>query len=221
MKKLLLFGLILLLAGCVWPHDPENTTETVQNDHVMFVGVSENPPWVTRMNETPGGVEVTLVQAFAEEMDAEIEWQWGSMSEHLEALAHYELDLAIGGLTAAAPGVREVGQTQPFYESRIVVGIPENYHEPVALDDAPVGVIRGTAVAAYVQEAGARPIFLADAAHIDRPTAVPHWQLDDLDLENSGQTLHTLQHVMAVPPGENRWLTELETFLYHHPDIQP
>lgn len=187
----------------------------------MHVGVSENAPWVTRSEASPGGVEVRLVEAFADEMGAEIEWHWGSMTEHLEALAQYELHVAIGGLTAAAPGAKSVAITQPYYETRIVVGVPSGSAAPANLDDRSVGVIRGSAVAAFVREAGAKPFYFDDEEDIDRITAVPHWQLDDLNLEASGITLHTFRHVMAVPPGENRWLTELESFLQQHPPISP
>lgn len=219
MKRILPFLFCLFLAACsTWPHDPRGTTETVRGG-VMVVGVSENPPWVTRDGDTPGGVEVDLVRQFAAEMDAEIDWQWGSLSEHLAALHQFELHLAIGGLTQSSPGSGEAGLTQPYYETDVVVGLPPGVPAPARLDDTPIGVVRGTAVADYVRQAGADPLLLADPAQIDLPTAVPAWQLDDLRLSPTPFTLHTLRHVMAVPPGENRWLVELEGFLQRQPPL--
>ena len=220
MKKLLLGLILFLLVSCTWPHDPMSTTEAVR-DNVMIVGIAENPPWVTRDGDEPGGVEVELVKQFAQQMNADIEWEWGSFTEHMEALHQYELHLAIGDLTESAPNTTEIGLTQPFYETRIVVGAPAGVGAPTDIDDIPIGVIRGTAVAEYVRDAGAEPVFLSGAAAIDRLTALPHWRLDDAQLEATGISLHTLRHVMAVPPGENRWLTELDKFLAAQPPIEP
>jgi hypothetical protein len=36
------------------------------------------------------------VRQFANSLGANIDWIWGSQEEHLEALKHHELDLAIG-----------------------------------------------------------------------------------------------------------------------------
>lgn len=218
--KVVLLGTLVFLVGCTWPRDPKNTTETVRGG-VMVVGLSENPPWVTRRGDAPGGVEVRLIEAFAELIDAEIEWRWGSMTEHLAALAQYELHLVIGGLTTSSPGIHTVAATQPFYETRIVIGVPPGQAVPSDLDGTSVAVIRGTAVSDYVRSTGADPHPFSSASQIDRPAAVPHWQLDDLELDASGITLHTLRHVMAVPPGENQWLTALETFLNQNPPQVP
>lgn len=221
MRKGLIFGLWLLLLGCTFPQDPRLTTERVQN-HIMHVGVSENEPWVIHQDDgTPTGVEVDLVKTFADQMNADIEWHWGGMSEHLEALNQFELDLAIGGLTTSAPGTSAVGITQPYFETAVVIGVPAGIPSPQSLSDASIGVIRGTAVADYVRRQDAEPLFLSEEESIDMPVAVPHWRLDDLNLDRTEHSLHTLKHVMAVPPGENRWLTELEKFLFEQPPIEP
>jgi membrane-bound lytic murein transglycosylase MltF len=56
-------------------------------------------PWLlskTSIEDKPAGVEVALVRQFANSLGANIDWIWGSQEEHLEALKHHELDLAIG-----------------------------------------------------------------------------------------------------------------------------
>lgn len=204
--------LLLLLAGCTWPRDPMNTTETVRNN-VMVVGLSENPPWVMHTGETPGGIEVELVKRFARQMNAQIEWKWGSLAEHLDALHQYELHLVIGGLTTTSPGSTGVGLTQSYYQSEIIVALPPGVSAPTTLNETPLGVVRGTAVADTVRNDGAEPVFFSDWQDLDLPAAVPSWQVEEWHLEPTDIRLDTRHHVMAVPPGENQWLTELETFL--------
>jgi polar amino acid transport system substrate-binding protein len=43
--------------------------------------------------------------------------------------------------------------------------------------------------------------------------AVPHWQLESLELVPSGIVLQRRDHVVAVPQGENAWLMRIERFL--------
>ncbi len=130
MNKFLFALILLLLGGCTLPHAPKGTTDDVRND-VMVVGVSENPPWVTRSADTPGGVEVELVQVLAQQMDADVEWESGTLTEHLEALHQLKLHLAAGDLIKGTPGSKEVGLTQPFFETSDVVGtLPRLVRQP-------------------------------------------------------------------------------------------
>lgn len=205
--------LLLFQASCTMPRDPENTTETVRH-HVMFVGVSENPPWVTRGDDdTPGGIEVRLVQQFARQIDAEVEWQWGTVAQHLEALHQFELHMAIGGLTTTTPGSAMVAMTQPYYVSEIIVALPPGVPAAQRLDGAQLAVVRGAALADIVRDNGAEPVFFSDWQDLDKPAAVPAWQAQERHLRPTTISLDRLQYAMAVPPGENRWLTELEKFL--------
>lgn len=129
-----------LLIGCGIPRDPEETLEQISGGQ-MRVGVTENRPWTYFENNRPAGIEVELIERFAEELNSQIHWMRGSESELLEALRQRELDVVIGGLTDSTPWSKELGLTEPYL------------------------TVRGK------------------------------------------------KHVMAVPPGENRWLLELDRFL--------
>ena len=140
------------ISGCTYPADPEGTLQRVQGQS-MVVGLVENQPWVTRLDSgEPAGVEVELVRRFAQELDATVEWVWGSEQKHMEALARFELDLAIMGLTRATPWNKRVGLTQPYYTTRIAVGVPSIMTAPVDLSGLTVAVKRGTVTAAYLTE---------------------------------------------------------------------
>ena len=56
-------------AGCGFPRDPMGTPERVR-EGTMHVGLVPNGPW-TRMDGRPSGVEVELVESFADDLGAE------------------------------------------------------------------------------------------------------------------------------------------------------
>src|SRR5689334_5685077 len=110
-----LFSLFLDACGKL-PRDPENTTERVEQQHAIRVGLTEDPPWVLRTSGEPAGVEVTLIRDFAHSLGATPEWFWGTEQTHMEALKHFELDIAISGLEAKTPWSKQVGLTRPYFD---------------------------------------------------------------------------------------------------------
>src|SRR3546814_10205262 len=115
--------LILPLAGCDLPKDPNGTLDRVQGG-LMRVGISANPPWAVVRNGQFGGVEVALIQAFAREIDARIEWIPAGTPKLLKALEEFQLDLVIGGLTEETPWKKRVALTRPYVETASLVGLP-------------------------------------------------------------------------------------------------
>src|SRR3546814_2639302 len=79
----------------------------VCSSDLMRVGVSENPSWTMIDGATASGVEVDLVEAFAGELGARIEWVHGTEAELLAALERFELDLVVAGLTQDTPRSEE------------------------------------------------------------------------------------------------------------------
>ncbi|HEX3034964.1 MAG TPA: transporter substrate-binding domain-containing protein [Thermodesulfobacteriota bacterium] len=216
MLKLFLTLIFIALIGCKIPQDPEGTLKRVQGG-TMRVGVSDNEPWVIKgPNGEPSGVEVELVRQFAKELNAKVEWDWGSVEEHMEALKHYELDLVIGGITEATPWKKEVGMTRPYFTSRIVVGVSPSATLPQDIEGKKVIVPQSGAVAAYVKDAGGIPVRIKDPSQVNGLMAAPEWQLKRLGLTPSKIELHQDKHVMAVPNGENAWVMRLEEFLHSH-----
>jgi ABC-type amino acid transport substrate-binding protein len=141
--RLFLF-LLPLLAGCHFPDDPDGTLDRVHNGRLR-AGLSVRGPWTRVVDGRPAGPEARLIEDFAAELNAQIEWTVGSESDLLAALERRDLDLVVGGLTDDTPWRDRIGLTEPY-----------------------------------------------------------------LKLENGGRTE---RHVIAVAPGENRWLMRVETFL--------
>lgn len=114
-------GLALFLSltscGITIPQDPEGTLEKVTGG-ILRVGVSENAEWVQLPpGGDPEGIEPGLVEEFADTLDATIEWVPGAEHELADDLFNGELDMAIGGLGADTPWIKEAGITRPYTET--------------------------------------------------------------------------------------------------------
>ena len=204
---------LAFLGACASPpEDPEGTLDRVTGG-VMRVGVTESDPWTVLSGDEPAGIEVELVERFAEELDAEIEWTEASEQELFGALAAGSLDLVIGGLTSTNPNVKEGTFTYPFHKSALTIGLPAGMdgEEIAGLE---IAVERGTEGAGLLRKTDARPVYVDDIADATgQPAVVDDWLLEDMDLHPSGVDLVESEHVMATRHGENGWLVELEKFL--------
>jgi polar amino acid transport system substrate-binding protein len=113
-------------AGCAAiPADPEGTLERATGG-ILRVGMSEHSPWTELENGERAGVEVDLVEQFAEDIDAEIEWQDGGEEFLIGELEAGALDVVIGGLTEKSPWVDQAALTRPY----VVVTSPSGSPEP-------------------------------------------------------------------------------------------
>lgn len=103
--------------GCRYPKNIEHTMDRIQNG-VLEVGLTENPPWVTRSEDGPAGLEPEIIRSLAEQFNSEIRWHWESEGDLLAALQHRQLDLVIGGLTKRSRLSSQAALTRPYYQSR-------------------------------------------------------------------------------------------------------
>lgn len=125
-SPLALLACACLLAACDAPRDPERTLEHLRGG-TLRAGAVESPLHLTRSGERAIGPEAELVAAFAAQHGAQVEWRWGGLDEHMQALKHFELDLVAAGLTTRSPWRREVGFTRPWRrdgETRRVLAVP-------------------------------------------------------------------------------------------------
>ena len=207
-----LFAVGVAAAGCDLPRDPRGTLERVRGG-TLRVGVAENAPWVRRAGDAPAGVEPALVNAFAEALGARVEWRWGGVEEHLEALERFEIDLVVAGLTQASPWRKTIGLTRPYFDEAFAVGVPPGAAPLRTLDGVTVAVRDASVLAAYLEQQGATVLRTPDPARAGLPVAAPAWELARLGLRPAADVVHRARHVMAVPPGENGFLVQLERFL--------
>ena len=203
----------LALAACGLPRDPDGTLDRVRGG-TLRAGLIEHPPWASGEAGEPTGVEVELLEALAEGLDAEVRWTTGTESELIESLELGELDAVVGGLTVDSPWVSKAAFTAPYLKTRTVVGVPTGESTAIDLEGLEVAVERGSPTAGLLREAGAIPLEVDDLTSARAPAAVDEWLLDDLDLQASDVILQEREHVLALPLGENAWLVEVEEFLH-------
>lgn len=120
-RLLLLVAAVLLLAGCGtsllpddFPADPDGTLDRVRADGVVRVGASPRPGWVDVGDGDPTGREPRLVEAFAEDLGADVEWTVTGEEDLVRLLEEGEIDLAVGGFTDENAWVDKVGLTRAY-----------------------------------------------------------------------------------------------------------
>jgi polar amino acid transport system substrate-binding protein len=226
--KLFLLAVALLLAsGCELADVPKDIVGTM--DHVVhgvvYVGVAVNPPWTLlepepdgRGDSVPRGVEVALVEAFADQLDADIVWVFGAPSDLLAALEERELDLVIGGFVSGSPALAEVSVTQTYYTEEIIVAVANSASAFDDIAGREIAVPIGSKTAALVSSEGGAPVRIAELSAEDVPLAAPAWLAEAWGLYPTPIELEEREHVMAVPPGENAWIVEVDLFLKAHGD---
>lgn len=214
--RLALVAAMLASAACGLPNDPESTLDRVTGA-TMRVGVTENPPWVVLGDDGPSGVEVEIVELFARELGAEIEWHEGSAEDLAAALGVRELDLLVGGIVSTSGLAAHAGLSHPYLTTQVVVAVPPGtYKGDIA--GLEVAVESATEEAGILDKTDAVPVRVDDVTEVDGPVAVEGYLVDDLGLDDTGVRLSETDHVMAVPHGENAWLVRLERFLLDHED---
>ncbi|MBD8011584.1 transporter substrate-binding domain-containing protein [Microbacterium sp. Re1] len=110
--------LLVALTGCGMriPADPHGSIERIEGG-TLRAGATEQPPWVEVHDDgKPTGSEPELVQEFAEQLDATVEWTTGSEADLLTALERGELDLVVGGFLDDTPWTDRGAVTRPYTE---------------------------------------------------------------------------------------------------------
>lgn len=112
---LLALAMTAVLAGCgiSVPADPEGTLQAVSGGELR-VGVSSDEGLADVSGDAPTGPLIDLVNAFAQSIDAEVEWSTGSEETLVVMLEEGDLDLVVGGLTDQTPWVDRVGVTRGY-----------------------------------------------------------------------------------------------------------
>jgi polar amino acid transport system substrate-binding protein len=217
MRALAVVVAAVLLAGCGVPRDPEGTLDRVRGG-TLRAGISQSEPWTRLEAGRPSGVEVRLVERFAEELGATVQWTDGSEAELVAALEVRELDLMVAGLTADTPWQAKAAITRGYATTRVVVAVPGDQPVPDDIAGLRVAVQDGTQAAGILEEkTDAVPVRVPDVTQVrDSAVAVDEWLLDVLGLKDTGVHLHRSEHVMAAPLGENAFLARLERFLIAH-----
>ncbi|MBD7920264.1 transporter substrate-binding domain-containing protein [Cellulomonas sp. Sa3CUA2] len=118
-----------VLAGCgvTVPTDPDGTLDRVRGGELR-VGVSPHEPWTVPVPDgTPTGLEVDLVEGFAQSLDADVVWTTGGEEELVGDLERGALDLVVGGFTASSPWTSKAAVTVSYVTVTDPDGKPEGH----------------------------------------------------------------------------------------------
>lgn len=231
----LLALLLLPLVACDIPRDPRGTLSEVRGGELVL-GVVADPPWVTFGEGTgavpsaadgePGGIEVELMRAFADDLGAELRFVRGSLPELTEALALAEIHAVVGGVTVVTPGIGHAAHTNVYLKVETRLAAPGGGAARDGLDDRRVFVPYGNPVAQEMRQEGAETTAVeALPAPADLPpdawVAAPAYELERLGYPLDGPKVYEEHHVMLTIPGENGFLVELERFLHRQrPELE-
>lgn len=210
--------LVLLLASSAcdgsYPRDPEHTSERVARSQALRAGVTEHPPWVTRAPDSAAaGAEAELVERFAASMGVRVEWYWGQQEALLSALERFELDLVVGGLKRDTRFSKHVGMSDPWHVERWGIGIPSAMQAPATLRGLTIELAPESMLITKLQKAGAEARPTASWRRSSSALAAPLHILQERKLNVIDAELDEQELVIATPPGENRWLGQLQRFL--------
>lgn len=217
--SILIIFAALVLAGCRYPVNIERPMADMQGGEVN-IGLSENPPWVINTDQGPAGLEVEIIRALAEKMDATINWHWDSEGNLLAALSQHQLDLVIGGLTQDSNVSTLAAPTKAYYQSHYSVGVPESASLPSNLEGVEVAVPAVNHIAHALKKEGAIPRPTTDLGTYNEAVANPSWWLHAHNYQVGDWEIATDHHVMALPKGENAWMLAVQRHLNSYPDIE-
>lgn len=127
-------GLMMLLASCVSasliscegiPRDAKNTIRDVKaQKRALKVGVAWSPPWTDHAGDhQPIGIEVEIVEAFAQQLESQLEWKLVAVEEGFHQLKHHQLDILIGGFSQDIP-FKDVGWTRRYFKNHVMAVSP-------------------------------------------------------------------------------------------------
>lgn len=113
-RSLLPLGLAAALAGCGdYPRDPERSLQRIEGG-VLYVGVSQDPPFVHGDGTAVRGREAALARALARAHDARVVWIHGGHDDLMRRLETFQLDLVVGGHDRDSPWRRRVASSRPY-----------------------------------------------------------------------------------------------------------
>jgi polar amino acid transport system substrate-binding protein len=107
----------LTTASCsAVPRDSAGALDRLRGG-VLRAGVVDHPPWTVVDNHTITGTEAHLLEEWASQLGARVEWRAGDLDELVEALHRREIDVLAAGLHQKTPYAPQLALTQPYAES--------------------------------------------------------------------------------------------------------
>jgi len=104
---------VVCLSGCAIPTDPNGSLERIDGG-TLHAGATEHAGLVTVAGGEVAGPLADLIEGFAAEHDASVDWTIDGEESLVDDLEAGRLDLAIGDMTDATPWVDRVSVTRAY-----------------------------------------------------------------------------------------------------------
>lgn len=99
------------------PRDSHGALDRIRGG-VLRAAVVEHPPWTVVDGRAVSGTEAQLLDAWASQLGARVEWRPGALDELVEALHRREVDVLAAGLHQNTPYAPRLALTQPYAETK-------------------------------------------------------------------------------------------------------
>ncbi|PKD16190.1 hypothetical protein APR41_10410 [Salegentibacter salinarum] len=120
MKIPILVVFLILFMACDFPKDPENSYQQAESGHLL-VGITINPPFTQKTEDSLFGKEVSFIKEFAEENKLKVEFMEGSESELIKKIEKFKLHLIIGGFDKKTHWKKKVGLSAPYDQKHVII----------------------------------------------------------------------------------------------------
>lgn len=195
-----------------FPKDPEGTLKKARNG-VLKVGINA-PDTSNEVAMLHYQKNIDLVNRFAHQINARVQWVQGNESDIAKLLEEYELHMAIGSYTSNTPFSQTVGNSKPY--DTVTWRIASFPRDPIPNNIKDKEVLTTSRIAAaYIKKKGGKPV-LANFLTPGYAIAVTDEQLALLNAQATDIILHKEKYVVLIPKGENGFLFELEKFIAKH-----
>lgn len=201
-----------LIACGQFPKDPEGSLNNARN-RVLKVGitVSDTANAVGLLHHK---VNVDLVNGFAHQINARVQWVYGNESDIVKLLEEHELHMAVGSYTSNTPLLQHAGNSKPYDTINLRIAALPGDPLPQSIKDKEV-LATSRLAAAYIKKKGGKPV-LVDSLRQGYPVAVTDDQLAQLKAQPGDIILHEAKYIVLIPKGENAFLFELEKYIASH-----
>jgi polar amino acid transport system substrate-binding protein len=81
---------------------------------MLRVGIIEHHPWTVVEPHGTSGVEPRLLEQWAAQLGAQVEWRHGDLAGLVDALHRREIDVLAAGLYDTTPYARQLALSQPY-----------------------------------------------------------------------------------------------------------
>lgn len=125
LSYLYIFLILLVIAvSCNdYPRDTKNSFEEAKAKGLK-VGMVENPPFIEFQNNSISGIEIRIIEEFAEKHNLNIRYIRGTETELINQLENYELHILAGGFDRKTVWSAKAGRTAS-YDQKHVLLIPK------------------------------------------------------------------------------------------------